>query len=132
MSCPISCLSYISYSYQLSLVTRQNKIFGLEEEARENIKQEETKVPVMFLSQLPNLLFSLKEAITRHVDRMNLSNGNIYNLYITLNNKLCICPNCQLSKLLKSRIATQFLLFPICRDKKTTIFMLSPVPSHDQ
>ena len=36
-------ISYISYSYQLNLVAPPNKIFGLQEEAGEKIKQEETK-----------------------------------------------------------------------------------------
>ena len=54
----------ISYSYQLNLVAPPNKIFGLQEAARENIKQEEIKV----LSICPNSkIFSLQEDITRHV-----------------------------------------------------------------
>ena len=35
---------HISYSYQLNLVAPPNKIFGLQEAARERIKQEATKV----------------------------------------------------------------------------------------
>ena len=49
----------MSYLYQLNLVAPPNKIFGLQEETREKIKQEETKVQ-MYLSKLPNLFVPIE------------------------------------------------------------------------
>ena len=49
--CRKIAISYILYSYQLNLVAPPNKIFGIQEEAMEKIKQEETKV-LVYLSKL--------------------------------------------------------------------------------
>ena len=54
----------LSYSYQTNLVSPPNKIFGLQKEAREKIKQEETKV-LQHLSKLPNLFVRIEQKISQ-------------------------------------------------------------------
>ena len=80
-------------TWQLNSVAPPNNIFGLQEEAREKIKPEETKMPVN-LSKLPNLFFQ----IVKYLVYKKISKG-------------------------ETCVLTQFLKSPIHRDKGSHVFI---------
>ena len=136
--------SYVSYSYQLNLFAPPNKIFGIQEEAIENIKQEETKV---YMSKLPDLFVLIEKLLVlRKISQdilycvltqfilSPIHKAQSADVFVQMAKLICLtkcfCPNCQMY--LSNVKCCNTISFVSHSHSQTKIFMLSTVPSHDQ